>query len=83
MEKKEKTKKEMVLEEIENNPILSEEELKEMLYFPSEDEIRKEEEMTEAICRRIELYGDIMGVHPTKDKVRQIIEEEKIKRNIL
>ena len=74
---------ESILEEVRRNPILTEEELNELMYFPSEEEIRQEEEMTEAICRRIELYEDINGIHPTKDKVRQIIEEEEIKRSIL
>ena len=74
---------ESILEEVRRNPILTEEELNELMYFPSEEEIRQEEEMTEVICRRIELYEDINGIHPTKDKVRQIIEEEEIKRSIL
>ena len=40
---------EQILEEAANNPILTEEELKDLLYFPTEEEIEREEKITEYI----------------------------------
>lgn len=44
----EKSMHELIMEEVERNPILTEEELAEMMEPESEDEIRREEELTEA-----------------------------------
>ena len=74
---------ESILEEVERNPILTETELKDMLYFPSEDEIREEELMTETICKKIEIFQEENCKTPSKKQLRKIIAEERIKRNLL
>ena len=74
---------ESILEEIERNPILTEEELREMLYFPSEEEIREEEIMTEAVCNRIEEYQKKYGKGPSHRQLEAMIKEEREKRNLL
>ena len=72
-----------ILEEVKRNPVLTEEELKDMIYFPSEDEIKEEEIMTEAICNKIEKFQQTNGRTPSKRQLKEMIAEERIKRKLL
>ena len=74
---------EQILEEAANNPILTEEELKDLLYFPTEEEIEREEKITEYICHRIDEYCFQYGVFPPKEIVQKIEEEAKKRGNEL
>lgn len=78
-----KSMDELIMEEVERNPILTKEELAELLYFPTEEEIRKDELMTEAVCKRIELYQKQLGDVPSEKQLNEIIAEERIKRENL
>ena len=72
----------MIMEEVNRNPILTDEELEEMMYFPTEEEIRQEEELTDAICDRIELL--IEEKHDISDEeYHKIVKEERAKRGML
>lgn len=82
-ENQKKTMHELIMEEVNSNPILTEEELKKMIYFPTEEEIQKDEMMTEKICRRIELLLEETSGNPQEEQIRQIILEENNKRNLL
>ena len=73
---------ESILEEVKRNPILTEEELMEMTYSPSEEEIREEELMTESICKKIELFQEETGITPSKKQLKELIVEERIKRKL-
>ena len=82
MEKREKTMHEMIMEDVKRNPILTDEEIREMLEPESEEEIRQEEELTEAICDRIDLL--IEEKHDISDEeFQKIVKEERIKRGML
>lgn len=70
---------EQILEEAANNPILTKVELKDLLYFPTEEEIEREEKITEYICNRIDEYCFQNGVFPPKE-ILQKIEEDANKR---
>ena len=72
-----------ILEEANQNPILTEEELREMLYFPLEEEIKEEEKVTEAVCNRIERYQEVYGSVPSNRQLKTIIKEEREKRKLL
>ena len=72
-----------ILEEANQNPILTEEELRELLYFPLEEEIREEEKVTEAVCNRIEKYQEMYGSVPSNRLLETIITEEREKRKLL
>ena len=72
---------ESILEEVKRNPILTEEELKEML--SSEEELKEEELMIESICKKIELFEEENGTIPSKMQLKEMIAEEEIKRNLL
>ena len=74
---------ESILEEVKRNPILTEEELREMLYFPLEEEIKEEEKVTEAVCNRIEKYQEMYGSVPSNRQLKTIIKEEREKRKLL
>lgn len=78
-----KSMHELIMEEVERNPILTEEDLAELLYFPTEEEIRKDELMTESVCKKIELYQKQFGDVPTEKQLNEIITEERIKRENL
>lgn len=82
MEKENKTMREQIIEEMNSRPRLTDQELKELMYFPTEDEIRKDEEMTERICERIErLIAETNG-NCSDEQVREIMLEENKKRDL-
>lgn len=83
MEKKNKTMHELIEEEVKSNPILTEEEIREMMEPESEEEIRREEELTEAIFNKTSLVEEKIGRFLSDDEFKQIVIEEKIKRNML
>ena len=84
MEKKrKKTMHELIMEEVNSNPILTEEELKEMMEPESEEEILREEELNEAIFKKVELLEEKLGCPLSDDQFHKIVKEEKIKRKIL
>lgn len=72
----------MIMEEVNSNPILTEEEVRELLEPESEEEIRREEELTEAIVNRIDFLVE-NGYEVSDEKYKQIVTEERIKRNML
>ena len=74
---------ESILEEAKRNPILTEEELREMLDFSLEEENIEEEKVTEAVCNRIEEYQKKYGNVPSDRQLEAIIKEEREKRNLL
>lgn len=78
-EKKTKTMHEMIMEEVNSNPILTEEELRDMIYFPTEEEIRSEEELTEAIFNRVERIEESIGHILSDAEFNKIVTEEKRK----
>lgn len=83
MVQKDRTMYDLILEDVARNPILTDEELVEMLEPLSEEEIREEERMTEEICRKIELHIEKYGTTPSDSHLKRIITEERIKRNLL
>ena len=80
---KNKSMHKLIMEEVKTNPILTKEELNDMLYFPTEQEFREEELMTESVCERIELFLEENGITPSKQQLKSIIAEERIKRKLL
>ena len=83
MEKREKTMHEMIMEDVKRNPILTDEEIREMLEPESEEEIRQEEELTEAIFNRVSMLEERIGRILSVKEFRGIVSEEKIKRKML
>lgn len=81
--KNKKSMHEMIMEEVNSNPILTEEEVREMMYFPSEEELQEDEKVTENICNRIDILLEETKGNLSIEQVRQIISEENNKRNIL
>lgn len=71
----------MIMEEVNSNPILTEEELRNMMYFPSEEEHREEEKVTERICQRIENLLEETNWKPSEEQINQIITEENYWEN--
>lgn len=71
----------MIMEEVNSNPILTEEELRNMMYFPSEEELREEEKVTERICQRIENLLEETNGKPSEEQINQIINEENYREN--
>ncbi|MBD5260674.1 MAG: hypothetical protein HDS38_00895 [Bacteroides sp.] len=74
---------EEIMEEVNNNPILTEEEIKEMMEPESEDEIRHEEELTEAMFKRVFLIEEKIGRILSESEFKKVVTNEKIKRKIL
>lgn len=74
---------EEIMEEVNNNPILTEEEIKEMMEPESEDEIRYEEELTEAMFKRILVIEEKIGRILSESEFKKVVTNEKIKREIL
>ena len=74
---------EEIMEEVNNNPILTEEEIKEMIEPMSEDEIRYEEAMTEALFKRVFLMEEKIGHILSESEFKEVVTDEKIKRIIL
>ena len=75
MAQKDRTMYDLILEDVARNPILTDEELAEMLEPLSEEEIREEERMTEEICRKIELHIEKYGTVPSNSQLKQIEED--------
>lgn len=80
---KQKSMHEMIMEEVNRNPILTEEELQNMMYFPSEEELQEDEKVTENICNRIDVLLEETNGNPSEEHIRQIITEENNRRNLL
>lgn len=80
---KEKTMHELIIEEIKRNPILTEEDLAEMLKPESEEDVRKEEELNEAIFERVCMLEDKRGHILSDTEFKKVVYEEKIRRKIL
>lgn len=83
MNKKKKTMHEMIMEEVNSNPILTEEELQDMMYFPSEEELKEDEMVTDRICNRIEMLLEETNGNPSEERIKQIITEENDKGKFL
>lgn len=81
---KKKSMHEMIMEEVNRNPILTEEEVREMMEPESEEEIQREEELTEAIFNRVNKVIEESIEHTISDvEYNIIVTEEKIKRKML
>lgn len=74
---------EMIMEEVNSNPILTEEEIRDMMETESEEEIRREEELNEAIFNRVEIIEEKNGRILSDTDFKKIVTEEKIKRKML
>lgn len=70
----------LIMEEVNRNPILTEEELAYLTEPESEDDIRKEEALTESIFNRVSLIEDNLGHILSESEFRNIVSEEIIKR---
>ena len=79
MKRKEKTMDELIMEEIKRNPILTEEELAEMMKPLSEEDIRREEELTAAIFERVEKLEEELGYILSVEEFKKVAKEEEEK----
>ena len=76
---KNKSMHEIIMEEIKRNPVLTDAELAEMMKPESEEDIRREEELNEAIFNKVYMLEAELGRFLSDSEFKKIVFEEEIR----
>lgn len=76
---KNKSMHEIIMEEIKRNPVLTDAELAEMMKPESEEDIRREEELNEAIFNKVYMLEAELGRFLSDSEFKKIVSEEEIR----
>lgn len=76
---KNKSMHEIIMEEIKRNPVLTDAELAEMMKPESEEDIRREEELNEAIFNKVYMLEAELGRFLSDSEFKKVVFEEEIR----